>query len=104
MTSELVPVLSEEGMAIMSEIVGHKVEISKPKYELHFAIKAVVWEDGTVSWEHASEMYESAYPNGVVWDNDKCEWNFYREDNETMESKCHNKLSDHLVKMSVSVA
>jgi hypothetical protein len=49
-------------------------------------------------------MYESAYPNGVVWDNEKCEWNFYGEENETMESKCHNKLSENLVKMSVSVA
>jgi hypothetical protein len=74
--------------------------INKPSYELHFAIKAVVWGDGSITWEHASEMYESAYPNGVVWDNEKCEWDFYGDDNEAMESKCHNKLSETLKGMS----
>jgi hypothetical protein len=73
---------------------------TKPSYELHFAVKAVVWGDGTVSWEHAGEMYECAYPNGTVWDNEKCEWQFYREKNETMESKCHEKLSETLKVMS----
>jgi hypothetical protein len=72
---------------------------NKPSYEMHFAIKAVVWEDGSVSWEHASEMYESAYPNGVVWDFNKCEWDFYRENNETMESKLHNQISDTMANM-----
>ena len=73
--------------------------IMDPQYEMHFAIKAVVWADGSIRWEHASEMYECAYPQGVVWDSIKCEWDFIRENNEAMESKLHNKLSDTLSSM-----
>jgi len=71
----------------------------KPQYELHFAVKAVVWQDGTISWEHAGEMYESSYPNGTVWNFENAEWDFYREGQETMESKCHEKLSVTLKEM-----
>jgi hypothetical protein len=104
---ELIKLDSLEAEKILSDMFGRmvtfgadSVKVNKPEYELHFAIKAVVWEDGTVSWEHASEMYESSYPNGTVWDSNKCEWDFYRENNETMESKCHEKLSETLKKMS----
>jgi hypothetical protein len=72
---------------------------NKPSYEMHFAIKAVVWDDGSVTWEHAGEMYESAYPKGVVWDFNKCEWDFYRENNERMESKLHNQISETMANM-----
>jgi len=105
--TELIPMDSEKAEKILSDMFGRmvtfgadSVKVNKPEYELHFAVKAVVWEDGTVSWEHASEMYESGYPNGTVWDSKKCEWDFYRDDNETMESKCHNKLSESLKDMS----
>ncbi len=72
---------------------------NKPSYELHFAIKAVVWDDGSVSWEHAGEMYQWAYPNGTVYDPSTNDWDFYRENNERMESKCHNQISDMMANM-----
>ena len=72
----------------------------KPSYELHFAIKAVVWDNGSITWEHAGEMYECAYPNGTVWDYEKQEWDFYRDNNETVEVKCHGKLSSTLMDMT----
>jgi hypothetical protein len=104
--SELIPLESEAAEKILSDMFGRMVTFgagsvkpNKPSYELHFAIKAVVWDDGSVSWEHAGEMYESAYPNGVVWDFNKQEWDFYRENNETMESKLHNQLSETMAGM-----
>jgi hypothetical protein len=97
---------SEKAEKILSDMFGRmvtfgadSVKINKPSYELHFAIKAVVWDDGSVSWEHAGEMYESSYPNGVVWDFNKQEWDFYRENNESMESKCHNQISNMMANM-----
>jgi len=104
--TELIPVDSEKAEKILSDMFGRmvtfgadSVKVNKPDYEMHFAIKAVVWQDGTVTWEHASEMYESGYPNGTVWDSKKCEWDFYRENNETMESKLHNQISETMAKM-----
>lgn len=95
----LIPLNSAEGQKIVADILGVKPIFNKPAYEMHFAIKAVVWDDGSVTWEHAGEMYESAYPDGVVWDCNKSEWNFYRDDNERMESKCHNQISDMMANM-----